>query len=74
MEKSERTFLKARLDAANREHQARAHDSRVEHGIIRSDTEGRHEAADVQHEDAVNQPDPENLDGAGAARAWTSDG
>lgn len=45
MEKSERTFLKVRRDAANREHQAHANDH-----PFRSDTEEYDVATGIEHE------------------------
>lgn len=65
MEKSERMFLKARLDAANREHQAQSHDKRVEHGLVRSDTEGQNAVANVGDDEAPSQPDPTGSEDAG---------
>lgn len=58
MDKSERTFLKARLDAANREYEAQSHDKRVEHGLVRSDTEGQNTVADVRNDEGRRQPNP----------------
>lgn len=51
MKKSEQELLKARLDAANRDHQADACDRRIEHNPKRYDTEGQALSATIQQTD-----------------------
>lgn len=52
MKRSEQELLKARLNAANRDHQADAYDRRVEHNPTRYDTEGQARPATIQQTDA----------------------
>lgn len=56
MKKSEQELLRARLDAANRDHQADTYDRRVEHNPTRYDTEGRALPATIQQTGLKSDP------------------
>lgn len=56
MKKSEQKLLRARLDAANRDHRAEAYDRRVEHDPSRYDTEGEKLAATIEQTDTGSDP------------------
>lgn len=56
MKRSEQKLLRARLDAANREHRANAYDDRVEHEPLRYHTEGQYLAAEIEETDRKSEP------------------